>query len=225
MDKFGIQLLFLFIQLILLYPLIQRSTTELFRLVYLLTRSRDAAFAVIAVLFLPGTIIHEMSHFFAATVLLLPVGEVRILPEWHGDRIRLGRVTYAKADFIRSVLVGIAPVFGAIFIFSLLYLFRLFPSSSTWVTLGWGYLLFTVSANMFSSKQDLVDLVYIIPASLIAAALWYLSGITVRIQIPSSYFNGPISMLQFVNFCITISLAVHFAITVLIRSLWFLIKR
>lgn len=225
MDKLGVQLLILFVQLIILYPVIQRSIYDIFRLTYVFTRSKDASFALIAVIFLPGTIIHEMSHFIAAMLLLLPVGEVQIMPEWHDNKIRFGKVTYAKADVVRSVLVGIAPVFGAIGLFIFIYLFHLFPSGNIWLTAAGGYLLFSVTANMFSSKQDLVDLIYIIPVVLILGIIWYLSGVSVQVNIPVAFSKGATSVLQFVNFCITISLAVHIAIILFIRSLWLLFNR
>lgn len=225
MDKAGFELLLLFIQLFVLYPVIHKSATELFRLIYVLTHSKDISFACIAVLLLPGTIVHEISHFFAATVLLLPVGEVQIMPEWHDNQIRLGKVTYAKTDAIRSVLVGIAPIFGAFLVLTFAYLFHLFPASNIWLTVLGGYLLYSITANMFSSKQDLVDLIYVIPFIIILGILWYLTGMKMPFHLPVELLTRMASILQFINFCITISLAVHLCIIVFIRSWMFFLKK
>jgi hypothetical protein len=227
MDKLGIQGSLLIIQLFALYPVIKTSTYQLAQFLYALTRSKNGSILFVSILFLPGTIIHEMSHFFAATALLLPVDEVRIFPEWHGDKIWLGKVGYrsTKSDFIRPILVGIAPVFGAVSVFIFLKIIGIFPSENIGMNVVIGYFLYSISANMFSSKQDLVDLIYAVPVLIIAGALWYISGITIRFKIPDAYVSGGQSVLQFVNFCITISLVTHIGLIVVIRILRFMIKR
>src|SRR3989344_1820138 len=65
-------------------------------------------------LYLPGIILHELSHLIGAVALFLHVKSIHLLPsiseneEGHRE-IKLGSVTYNKADPIRGILVGIAP--------------------------------------------------------------------------------------------------------------------
>lgn len=211
------------IQTVLLFFLSRAMILQLFYLLEGMTRNRDFVFSVLAAVFLPGTIVHEMSHFLAAMVLLLPVGEIRIMPEWKKNHIQFGRVTYGKKDIIRSILVGIAPFFGALGFFWFLGAFRLFPSEHLFMTILLGYLVFAVSANMFSSKQDLVDLIYIIP---LAGVLWgfvYVTGI--RFAIPPAFVSSVSILLQTVNFYITISLGLHIGALILFRSLRLILKK
>ncbi len=211
------------IQIILLFFLSRAMILQLFYLLERVTRNRDFVFSVLAVVFLPGTIVHEMSHFLAAIVLLLPVGEIRIMPEWEKNHIQFGRVTYGKKDIIRSILVGIAPFFGALGFFWFLGAFRLFPSDNPLLTILLGYFVFAVSANMFSSRQDLVDLVYIVPIAVIAWVFVYVTGIS--LAIPSSFISNVSLLLQTVNFYITISLGLHIGAIILFRSLRIMFKK
>lgn len=212
-------------QIILLYFLSHAMIQEFYYALHLFTRNNDFIFATLAVFFLPGTIVHELSHFLAAIILFLPVGEIRIMPEWDKNHIQLGRVTYGKKDFIRGILVGIAPFFGALFFFWLLGAFKLFPSANILLTVVMGYLLFAVSANMFSSRQDLIDLVYLIPLVAVAAALIYVTGINVGRLIPQQAIGTAALLLQSVSFYITISLGIHLAAIVFFKSLRLLIRK
>lgn len=196
---------------------------EFFYFLHFFTRSRDIIFSLLAVFFLPGTIVHEMSHFIAAIVLFLPVGEIRIMPEWKENHVQLGRVTYGKKDVIRGVLVGIAPLFGALFFFWFLNAFRIFPSSNLIMNVIFGYLVFTVSANMFSSKQDLVDLIYVIPIGLIVAAIVYITGI--KIDFPVKAIEYVANLLNSVNFYITMSLGIHVVSIIFFKSLRYIARR
>lgn len=89
-------------------------------------------------------------------------------------------------DSIRSTLVGVAPVFGGLATLWLLVQARLFPGSDIGNTLLFGYIILSVSANMFSSKQDLRDLIHLVPIALLIGIVWYL--IPVEIPPPFIYF-------------------------------------
>lgn len=213
------------IQVIFLFFTSRIAIVELFHILSILLRKRDVVFSLLAVLFLPGTIVHEMSHFLMAILLFLPVGEIRIMPEWEKNQIQLGRVTYGKKDFIRSILVGIAPFFGALFFFWFTGAFNLFPSGNLLQNLVMGYLVFTVAFNMFSSQQDLVDIIYIIPLTVILGVLIYILNLDITKFFSPQIMGGISMLLQSVNFYITISLGINAAIIIIIRSLRFLIKR
>ncbi len=135
----------------------------------------------ISAIYLPGTVIHEMSHYIAALLLNLHPREVQFFPVIEERTVKLGHVLYERDphDFIRSILVGVAPFWGGIISLWMIIQFKLFPGNVWWHTALFGYLILTITANMFSSRQDLVDAVYIIPLFLIIAALWYLFPLTI----------------------------------------------
>ena len=210
---------FFIIQIIVLYLLSRQVVRDFFLFLHSLLKNQNITYSIIALVFFPGTILHELSHFFIATVLFLRVDSIHIMPEWEKNQLKLGRVTYEKKDILRSIIVGIAPFFGACFFFWFIGAFKLFPHSNFIITFFIGYLIFAVSANMFSSAQDLVDLGYLIPIILIIVGLYYISGVQILVHIPVLIWESSINILQLVNFYITIAIAIHFSLFILFRSL------
>lgn len=51
---------------------------------------------MIALLYFPGTAIHEMSHLVMAMVLNLKVRDITLIPKVRGNTLKLGTVTYEK---------------------------------------------------------------------------------------------------------------------------------
>ncbi|MBI4973396.1 hypothetical protein HZC27_02170 [Candidatus Roizmanbacteria bacterium] len=218
MDSFLFAFFLFIIAIPILYAVSRYMLTELFLFLHLFIRRRDLIFSTIAVIFLPGTILHELSHYLTATILFLQVGEVHIMPSWKENHLQLGRVTYRKADVVRSIIVGVAPFFGALFFFWFVGAFHLFPSVHIAITLFFGYLLFSVSANMFSSKQDLIDLIYVIPICLIAGAVFYITNVKIFVSIPDAWLQNTADLLQRVNIYITISIAIHTVLIMVFKS-------
>lgn len=129
-----------------------------------------------SMLFLPGVVIHEMSHFFAATLLGVRTGDITIFPRRDSEddgRIALGTVKVEKTDFVRSSLIGVAPfVTGSIALFALVsIMFDPIIGQFEWTSvsqlIGVGqqllaspknilffYLVFAISNTMFVSKED-----------------------------------------------------------------------
>lgn len=219
MDSLLFSFTLFIIEILALYYVSRYMLNELFYFLHFFIRRRDVIFSTIAVIFLPGTILHELSHYLAATVLFLQVGEVHIMPSWKENHLQLGRVTYRKADVVRSIIVGVAPFFGAFFFYWFVGAFHLFPASHIVVTFLFGYLLFSVSANMFSSKQDLVDLIYIIPLFLIVGVLFYITNVRISLSVPDTWLQNMADLLQRVNIYITISIAIHTVMIVIFKSL------
>ncbi|MFH0773453.1 MAG: hypothetical protein V1922_04035 [bacterium] len=143
--------------------------------------SKQMVVGVLSLLYEPGTILHELSHYFVALVLNMHPREINIFPLIEENKIRLGHVLYEKnkGDFIRPILVGIAPFFGAMIVLLLIVYSKLFPGNQLWQTVVFGYLILAITANMFSSPQDLVDVGYLIPLGLIIGILLYLFPITI----------------------------------------------
>ncbi|EKD80653.1 MAG: hypothetical protein ACD_40C00043G0008 [uncultured bacterium] len=83
-----------------------------------------------SILVLPGTVIHELSHWLIAEILQVRTGEIVILPELasEGKEERLGSVQTERTDPLRGFLIGIAPFLTGLLI--LVTLGRLF-------SIGW----------------------------------------------------------------------------------------
>lgn len=121
-----------------------------------------------AVLFFPGTFIHEMSHFLAALFLLVPVGKIELFPERIERGIKMGSVAIEKTDPVRRTLVGVAPIISGLTI--------IFISTSLTLPI-WVHLIivFEVGNTMFSSSEDLKGswiLFFLIPILFILKIDW-----------------------------------------------------
>lgn len=167
-------LLAILVELTILFFISRHSINQLFHFIYHFTRSNKVTFFFISMIFLPGTVLHELSHFFTAMSLMLRVRDMTILPEWDHNYIKLGSVVYEKKDAIRSIVVCIAPIFLGIIILLWLSMLPIFESETPWwVKALVIYFVFTLSTTMFSSKQDLVDTVFIIPFIIVIGILIY----------------------------------------------------
>ncbi len=167
------QLTLFLVLLAFLFFISRLTTNNLFRFLQRFFRSDKIVFTLISLVFFPGTVVHELAHYLAATVLFLRVREISIFPQRKGNYIKLGHVLYEKKDFVRGVIVGIAPIIiGILFLFGL-SLWNIFPSPNIAYNLLLIYLIFTISSTMFSSKQDLVDLIYLLPFLYVAIIVLY----------------------------------------------------
>lgn len=79
-------------------------------LAYLITGHREVALWMFFVIFLPGTLVHELSHWLAARLLGVRTGRLEIWPHRKKDAIWLGSVQVSRADPLRSSLIGLAPL-------------------------------------------------------------------------------------------------------------------
>ena len=189
---------------------------HLFRKIF---RSDSPIIWLTALLYLPGTILHEISHYFFALLLAMNPEEVVIFPHIEKDHIQLGHVLYHKhpSDVIRPIIVGIAPFFGAIGTLWVIELFHLFPGGVWWQTALFGYLIFAITVNMFSSKQDLVDLIYIIPLFLAIGTIIYILGIQINTQVFIHVMNSLESFFKILQIPLLFSIIVHSILIVVIK--------
>ncbi|MEI6326656.1 MAG: hypothetical protein WCO78_00885 [Candidatus Roizmanbacteria bacterium] len=166
--------------LILLSTLSHHSFQAMYLFLYKISRSDFFAKVGITILFFPGTVVHEMSHFFAAMLLNLRVRSANVLPVFEDDGIKLGTVVYERKDPFRGILVGIAPLFGGIAAsWGLVALLYLPLTDMPIVHAIIYYLLFTITSMQFSSRQDLVDAIWLIPMVFGIAILIYIFGVDV----------------------------------------------
>ncbi len=142
----------------------------------LITRRQNVALGLFSLLFFPGVLLHETSHYLTARLLGVRTGRFSVLPQLMTDgRLRLGYVETAAADPIRDGLIGAAPLLtGGLVIAYLgtraLGLGALAPLAANgqwdafWVGIAalprlqdfwlWFYLAFTVSSTMMPSSSD-----------------------------------------------------------------------
>lgn len=218
--------LLILLQIILIFFLSRLTINELFRFLRMFFRKEKIIYILVSFLFFPGTIVHEMGHFMAATILNLRVHEVRLLPQWEKNRIKLGSVLYEKKDFLRGVLVGIAPIFFGLIFFWFLAKFHLFPSDSLLENIIFGYIVFAVSSTMFSSKQDLVDFVLIIPVIIIIVGVIYVFNINLDFIFNNKLItNGFFEFFQNINFYLLFSAITNFILIIFFKVTRLIFKR
>ncbi len=132
-------------------------TNYLARFFYNLTHSQNFTINILATIFLPGTILHELAHLLTAGVMLVPVGELEVVPVISENGVQLGSVQIGKTDPIRRMLIGFAPIlFGVLVILGVVYVALPIVESRVvwWQILIIFYTIFVVGNTMFSSKKD-----------------------------------------------------------------------
>jgi hypothetical protein len=147
--------------------------------------SKFLSINLMSVIFLPGVIVHELSHLLIATILFVPVGNMEFMLKKEGDRLKLGSVEIAKTDPVRRCLIGFAPVLiGLVSIVGAVYLFSsnisLFQHNNIYifitVILVLIYLLFAISNTMFASSRDMEGTAELLITLLIIIILAHILG-------------------------------------------------
>lgn len=147
-----------FFELIVLFFLSHAMTRSLSTFLFRILRNSTLTVGILALLFLPGVIIHELSHAVAARLLFVHVSGMEFIPQAKGDRVKLGSVSITQTDMIRRLLIGIAPLISGIVLIFLsfwFYLSHTFPVSPVAKVLILFYLLFEIGNTMYSSQKDL----------------------------------------------------------------------
>lgn len=209
-----------FSQIIVLFFISRSATNILFVFLRRFIKNERLVFYLMALLYFPGTVIHEMSHFFAATVFFLRVRDINLFPKIDGFTIKLGSVVYEKKDFVRGFLVGITPFFGGLICLYLISFFNLFPADNFWITLMMLYLIFVLSSTMFSSKQDLVDFLSMMPLIVLFAGLYYILGFDLRqIFDDLSIADYMIKFIKIINIYLFVSILINLALITILKIL------
>ncbi|PIQ72930.1 hypothetical protein COY13_02420 [Candidatus Roizmanbacteria bacterium CG_4_10_14_0_2_um_filter_36_35] len=138
-------------------------------------------YIILSLIYLPGTVVHESAHFITALLLLLPVQSMSIFPSFSENEIKLGEVKFIKRDFLRGILVGIAPFFFSLTLLSAIFIYHIFPNTNLWLNILFGYLIFSISSNMFSSSKDLEGIVLLVPLIILAFIIFYVFDIRLNL--------------------------------------------
>jgi hypothetical protein len=177
MDKAALEsllyLLLLFAPLLYLPRFLQREIQSIFLLI---TRQPEISLVLFSLMFLPGVLIHELSHFIMAHLLGVKTGRFSLIPKKLANgHLQLGYVETASTDFVRDALIGAAPLIaGSMFIgfigvsrleFNVLWQSLVkWEVDSFWMAVRtlidqpdfwlWFYLVFTISSTMMPSSSD-----------------------------------------------------------------------
>jgi hypothetical protein len=154
-----------------LYTLSRIFTQKLFVVLVRITGNREKASTLLGWIFLPGTFVHEVSHLLMAILMLVPVGQITLMPVLVEGGINLGSVQVGKSDFIRGSLIGLSPIIvglGIIY-WSVTLAFSSGQLDNPWLIAALIYLIFEITHTMFSSKRDLYAVFELIVFVLIVA--------------------------------------------------------
>ncbi len=170
----------------------------------MITRHREISMVLFSLLFFPGVLLHEVSHYLTARLLGVRTSKFSVIPMSMPDgRLRLGYVEMEKVDFIRDALIGATPLLtgGILVAYAGIYRLKLpllwdslvfnsmplkdaaatvFSQADFWL---WFYLAFTISSMMMPSASDrrawlpvtLVIVALVIMALLGGAGPWMLA--------------------------------------------------
>jgi hypothetical protein len=169
--------LFWFVLMLMPLVFIQRSLhREIQAVLLIITRHPQLTIGLFSVLFFPGVVLHELSHFLMAKLLFVSTGSFSLVPQTTKDgRLQLGYVETDQTDVVRDSLIGAAPLFaGGLFVaYAAIYHLHLLPLRDVlhngqfdlfWLGITllpqvkdfyvWIYLTFTVSSTMTPSTSD-----------------------------------------------------------------------
>jgi hypothetical protein len=132
--------------------------------------------AIFSILFFPGVVLHEFSHFLMAKVLFVPTRGFSVIPKMMPEGyLRMGYVEVSESDIVRDALIGAAPLivgnlavaYIAIYRLHLLPLWEVLRNGQMglfWMGITllpnvpdfflWFYLTFAISSTMLPSPSD-----------------------------------------------------------------------
>lgn len=172
--------------------------------ILLMTGHQGLAVWIFFLLFFPGILVHELSHWLMAKLLFVPTGRITIWPKVNRDgSVWLGTVEVGQTDTIRGSLIGLAPLISgsaiavligmhlqlggwgnALLALDLPLLSSAIGSSLTmpdfWL---WLYLLFAIANRMLPSPSDREPWKPVVVLLAIVAVVWIASGWTPQLPV------------------------------------------
>ncbi len=196
---------------------------QISKLIHKLGGNRNSLIVVWSIIFLPGTVIHELSHFLFAILTGARTGKIEIFPrfleeDWEdeesGGSVTLGYVQTQRLNPIQGLFVGLAPfIIGMALLVWISSQIQLSYLGASYYLLAFqGYLFFTISNSFFPSGSDLKH-VYpvVITLIIVLAALWFF-GINFLVTPSAAFFN----LLSTMSLTLMFSALVNLAIVILL---------
>ncbi len=207
-----------FLELFFIFLFSKHLQIALSRAFYSLTHSIHKTAGLMAFLFLPGTIIHELAHVLVAGMMLVESSDIEFMPEIREDGVKLGSVQIHKTDPIRRTIIGIAPVLVGL---GLIFALSWYAISNP---LTWGlwalffYLIFEISNTMFSSKKDMEGTLVVFALVLAIFIALYLMGFLNPAAILASPFGQKLlQVLKKANLFLSIPIIIDILVLSLIK--------
>jgi hypothetical protein len=183
-----------FAELFTLFLLSKQLTKLLAFYLYHRTQSQKKTIYYLALLFFPGTFVHELSHYLMAVFLNVRVGDMEFMPQIQEHGVKLGSVSISRTDPFRRLLIGMAPfLFGTGILIGLLYagtVYQLY--SNVWFILVTGYAVFEIGNTMFSSRKDMEGALELLVGIFLLTLILYLAGLRLPAFDPNIIFGQPI---------------------------------
>lgn len=212
--------------LILLFS--QRFVTQQFsRLIHKFGGGQNTVVWLYSLIFLPGTLIHEVSHLLMAAATGARTGQVTIFPEFiedimeekHDKHVRLGSVQVQRMNPVQGFLVGFAPfIIGLALMVWLAALIQSNFNTTNYLAIVIETFLFVnISNSLFPSWEDIKQTLPLIVILAIAVVVTWLLGLHLMIS--------PDSRLWLVVTALNQALIVSLIINLLISSALFLVNR
>lgn len=177
-----------FIEFAFIFFLSREVSKSVSLLLLKVTRNHKATIHILSFIFLPGVIMHELSHWIMANLLFVRTGRIEFMPQIHDNKVKLGSVAVAKTDPFRRFFIGVAPIIiGLVTIFGI-YL-ALFPDLSvvfSWKILLFLYLLFEIGNTMYSSSKDMEGALVFFIITAIFILLFFLFGL----HLPTTFIKA-----------------------------------
>lgn len=233
-------LFWLIVVFLVMYPLKRWISAHVQGVAFLISGNPQVAVWLFWVLFLPGTLLHEISHWLTAKLLGVKTGKFSLWPKKKkGGELQLGSVQVEVVDPFRYSLIGLAPlIFGSLAVLIIgqgrLELGQLGEallsgdlqtlSQALVATLSvpdvwlWLYLLFAISNAMLPSPSDRTAwrtvLLYLGLAVLLAIALGFNPTIPPGVQ----EFILAIITYLLAAFLITVAVDLFFIVIILVSE-------
>lgn len=201
------------IEIVILFSLAQTLTNSLSKFIFRITKSKQLTVSLLAILFLPGVIVHELAHLITASVLFVRTGEIEFVPKIVDGGVKLGSVTIAKTDPLRRSIIGVAPILvGMIIIISTLWfliVLNYFEFLKNWKYLIEILILFEIGNTMFSSKKDMEGVIEFFATIAIILAVLFIIGFRVPQSIVEYLFaEKVVSMVKQLNLLMLVPIVI-----------------
>ncbi|HUV47130.1 MAG TPA: hypothetical protein VMW29_03270 [Candidatus Bathyarchaeia archaeon] len=227
-------LLGFFVLLTVLFFMSRALPKKLHLFFFLICKDKEQSIQLLTWLFLPGTVVHELSHLLVAELLRVPTGELSFTPEIRANNeIRAGGLKMAKTGPLRHALIGLAPIMVGITSIAGFTYFCLLPLLQKTLSIpfrpfyyqqliiNWlaififSFLIFNLSNTMFSSKKDLETIVFpLLIIGLFGFAFWF-AGIRISFAPKTIFFFT--NILKYLDFALLGTVVIDFFFMLLVN--------